>query len=678
MKHFYIVSVLLLLLHKTTISQTYTFIGSGLWTVSANWNNNSIPPNPLPAGNIIYISPAAGDSCVLNVSQTISPGGSLIISPGAHFVVGGGVVINNGIVTSSTIICNQVWMTKNLSVSRYRNGDIIPHVTNNSLWPNLTIGAWCWYNNDSVNYSKYGKLYNWYAVNDPRGLAPEGWRVPDSMDIEALISCYGSKNVGGALKDTGTLNWLSPNTGASNIYNFNAIAHGIMFSGLFSNNGAYAYWWLNSAVAPTWQTSTILSSYTSALDFSSGARHHAYPVRCLKDTVVNTADFPVVATTTAVSSITATTAVSGGSILSDGGYPIIEKGVVWDTLPNPDVTDAKTIDGNGLADYVSNMALLLGNHTYYVRAYARNQWGVGYGTEISFTTLSVLPATVVTLPILFYKDTMFYGRGGVSNSGGGILSDAGVVVSTQPGPTVSDIKCSKSGGYLYAFEARCGSLLPHTVYYVRAYAVNEAGVSYGNELSFTTAAASPGNVIINNQVWMARNLDVSTYRNGDTIPQARNGAEWAYLSTGAWCWYNDDSATYAATYGKLYNWYAVNDPRGLAPDGWHIPTRDDMNQLAAVFGGYNVAGAALKEAGTQHWAAPNYGATNISGFTALPGGHRTEGGGSSTLGTFCNWWGAASLSTSYADMYYINAYGAQLVLSNYEKSYGFSVRCIKD
>ena len=126
-----------------------------------------------------------------------------------------------------------------------------------------------------------------------------------------------------------------------------------------------------------------------------------------------------------------------------------------------------------------------------------------------------------------------------------------------------------------------------------------------------------------NQVWMAKNLDVTTYRNGDVIPQVTDASEWLNLTTGAWCWYNNDS-TNKSVYGKLYNWYAVNDPRGLAPEGWHIPTAGEWDALINCNGGWYVAGCHLKESGFAHWQAPNAGATNNSGFTGVPGGLRVN------------------------------------------------------
>src|ERR1035437_4904310 len=135
-----------------------------------------------------------------------------------------------------------------------------------------------------------------------------------------------------------------------------------------------------------------------------------------------------------------------------------------------------------------------------------------------------------------------------------------------------------------------------------------------------TPPVSIPSVTICTQSWMLKNLDVSTYRNGDLIPEVTDGSAWSALTAGAWCWYNNDSATNASTYGKLYNWYAVNDPRGLAPTGWHVPSDAEWTTLSTCLGGNAVAGGAMKETGTTHWTSPNTGATNSSGFTGLPGG----------------------------------------------------------
>src|SRR6266487_1634854 len=138
------------------------------------------------------------------------------------------------------------------------------------------------------------------------------------------------------------------------------------------------------------------------------------------------------------------------------------------------------------------------------------------------------------------------------------------------------------------------------------------------ETNQTNPTITIPSIKICDQVWMLKNLDVSTYRNGDPIPKISDNAAWLALTTGAYCYYDNDSANYAATYGKLYNWFAVNDPRGLAPAGWHVPTDAEFTTLVETcLGGWQVAGGKMKEIGTTHWASPNEGATNSSGFTGL-------------------------------------------------------------
>jgi uncharacterized protein (TIGR02145 family) len=147
----------------------------------------------------------------------------------------------------------------------------------------------------------------------------------------------------------------------------------------------------------------------------------------------------------------------------------------------------------------------------------------------------------------------------------------------------------------------------------------EVKSSNGWVLLTPSTAVSLPTVVIGTQQWTDKNLDVLTYRNGDLIPQVKDSTAWAALTTGAWCYFNNDPSGYGAIYGKIYNWYAVNDPRGLAPLGWHIATSDEFETLRNALGGSAVAGGKLKTAGTGRWISPNTGATNESGFSALPG-----------------------------------------------------------
>jgi uncharacterized protein (TIGR02145 family) len=185
-------------------------------------------------------------------------------------------------------------------------------------------------------------------------------------------------------------------------------------------------------------------------------------------------------------------------------------------------------------------------------------------------------------------------------------------------------------------------------------------------------------VKISSQFWMQQNLNTSHYRNGDPIPEITNILSWSYLTSGAWCWYNNDSVTYGSIYGKLYNWYAVNDPRGLAPEGWHIPTDAEWTTLSSRLGGDSSAGGEMKETGTTHWTSPNTGATNNSGITCLPAGYRLMDGSFFNLGKSCFWW--SSTGSGAADAYYRNLYylDAQICRGDGSIGDGFSVRCIKD
>ena len=187
----------------------------------------------------------------------------------------------------------------------------------------------------------------------------------------------------------------------------------------------------------------------------------------------------------------------------------------------------------------------------------------------------------------------------------------------------------------------------------------------------------PG-VTICNQVWMNKNLDVSTYRNGDPIPKVTDPTIWAGLTTGAYCYYINDSATYAAVYGKLYNWYAVNDPRGLAPTGWHVPSNAEWQALETCLGGSSVAGGKMKETGTAHWNSPNTGATNSSGFAGLPGGYRNLNGSFNDIGNYGLWWSSTESNTSDAwglGLDYVNGSSNR---GNFNRRFGFSVRCLRD
>ena len=196
----------------------------------------------------------------------------------------------------------------------------------------------------------------------------------------------------------------------------------------------------------------------------------------------------------------------------------------------------------------------------------------------------------------------------------------------------------------------------------------------------TVIPVSMPTIQIGNQLWMEKNLNTSFYRNGDTIPYVTDATAWAGLTTGAWCYYNNDPAN-GEIYGKLYNWYAVKDSThgGLAPLGWHIPTDAEWTTLTTTLGGTSVAGGKMKMAGTTRWTTPNTGATNSSGFAGLPGGGRYGLGTFNFFGGYGYWWSSTEGDTTnawYRYLYYGFSNVDRFITIN--KAYGFSVRCLRD
>ncbi|OFX36233.1 MAG: hypothetical protein A2X08_11435 [Bacteroidetes bacterium GWA2_32_17] len=182
-------------------------------------------------------------------------------------------------------------------------------------------------------------------------------------------------------------------------------------------------------------------------------------------------------------------------------------------------------------------------------------------------------------------------------------------------------------------------------------------------------------VTIGNQEWLVENLKTTKYRNGDPIQNVTVDTSWSNLSAGAYSNYNNNSS-YADTYGHLYNWYAVNDSRKIAPDGWHVATDSEWNTLYTYLGGGNAARDKLKESGTAHWPSGNTG-NNNSGFTALPGGDRDMDGTFKGVGLYSVFW---SSSTSSHPLYeYIPNDNSFMTIVGFDIGRcGFSVRCIKD
>jgi len=195
-------------------------------------------------------------------------------------------------------------------------------------------------------------------------------------------------------------------------------------------------------------------------------------------------------------------------------------------------------------------------------------------------------------------------------------------------------------------------------------------------------------VKIGDQWWMAENLKVTHYRNGDQIPQITDPVEWGGLTAGAYCEYNNNIAN-VAIYGRLYNWYAIDDSRNIAPEDWHVPTDEEWKQVEMYLGMSQSEadaeswrgtdeGGKLKEVGTAHWNSPNTGATNESGFMALPGGYRSYNGTFQGMGSHAIFWTSIELFSSNAWTRILNYMYSEVARDNENKCSGFAIRCVKD
>lgn len=276
--------------------------------------------------------------------------------------------------------------------------------------------------------------------------------------------------------------------------------------------------------------------------------------------------------------------------------------------------------------------------------------------------------------------------GNVTSDGGEEVTVRGVCWSTSNNPTTADDKVI-SGSGTGEFTCDLTGLDDNTQYFVRAYAVNSEGTAYGDAIPFTTDEVTTvtdidGNtydiVEIGDQVWIAENLKTTKFNDGTDIPNVTGTDDWIDLSSPGFCWYNNDETTYGDTYGALYNYYAVTDPKGLCPTGYHVASDSEWATLITYVGGEAVAGGKLKEEGTTHWTDPNTGATDEYSFTALPSGRRNNDGNFFYIMTNGRWWSSTQYDNIDAWTRGMAFDDAAVDRDSRQKTYGLSVRCVKD
>jgi uncharacterized protein (TIGR02145 family) len=305
--------------------------------------------------------------------------------------------------------------------------------------------------------------------------------------------------------------------------------------------------------------------------------------------------------------------------------------------------------------------------------------GLAFGSVTTIAPNSITPSTVIV-------------GGNVTGDGGSTIISRGIVYGITPNPTLINSYINLGIG-TGLFSGSLNGLKENTTYYYRAFATNSVGTIYGNQELFTTLlnlklSDNSGNIYstiqLGNQVWMSENLKTIKFKNGDVIDSTNqktlyfNNGDWSHLLTGAWSYYENEP-TKNSLYGKLYNWYAVNDNRGICPTGWHIPSDSEWKILEEYLGGNEIAGGKMKT--TSNWNSPNTGATNESFFYGLPGGVRGINPINFTsIGNAGGWWSSTQdiLCDCNASYHYLR-FDTNVFTQDYlKKNTGLSVRCLKD
>jgi uncharacterized protein (TIGR02145 family) len=607
----------------------------------------------------------------------------------------------------------QGWMAENLRTATFRNGSKIPDSDSGVYLQNdFYYSA---YNNDPSFGENYGNLYTWKVVQDPQGICPSGWRMPDESDWQQLIEfldpdAWGNKNIAGSLlkscRQLGSPLGGDCSTGehprwdshsrrfGTDEYGFAVLPAGLGYKGNFENLGTYAYFWTSSSSVENYARAVILLNSHTGVSRSNYHKDFAFSVRCIR---ADEGTEPTVKTTEVIA-IAASQVTGTGSVTHDGGSTVTERGIIWGTDPelNMDTYEGITSEPGGTGTYSSSISELAPETTYYFRAWAVNEKGSALGNQINYTTPPepALPTVKTSndINLLPFKGE---GTGEVIHDGHLEITARGLVYSKYP-----EVDLSQKLGVTYElggkgeFISTMGPLWPETTYYIRAYATNALGTAYGEEITVQTPDFDncgiihdiEGNpyktVIIGQKCFMRENLRSGKFRNGDIIPNVQDDSDWKNTNQPAWVNYNNNP-DFDEIYGKLYNWYVVNDSRGICPQGWRVTSRLDMFIVSELLGGGHEAGGKIKQ--SLHpgqfeealWLTPNTDATNESGFTAVPHGYRLGNGYFGGLGTSA-YWRTSTSANNQSYQYYTYFDTGTLSLDMFGHHDGDAVRCIRE
>ncbi len=402
--------------------------------------------------------------------------------------------------------------------------------------------------------------------------------------------------------------------------------------------------------------------------------------------------------------ITSNSAETGGKVTSSGGNAITSFGVCWATHSKPTILDNRTIEQTGYSDFVSKLTGLSRATRYYVRAYATNKVGIVYGPVITFTTNSV--NNITTTAVKKFTQNMALSGGKILDLGDTSEIIRGVCWSTSPEPTINDNKTIDGTGS-GVYQSVLTGLTKNTNYYVKAYALYDYGINYGEQVEFTTlpdgiAIDIQGNqyatTVINDQEWITQNLMVMKYDNGELIPSGLANSVWSQTTKGSSAAYPYASleginsiVELRNAYGLLYNWHTVSDNRKICPFGWRVPTVEDWMELISFVG--NEGSNLLKScrqinsplggecATIEHprWNENSefFGTDNYS-FSANPAGLRKPDGAYSSIGSKTSFWALNENDSATAISVSIYYNSGIIDTLSVPKTSGLSIRCIKE
>ena len=454
-------------------------------------------------------------------------------------------------------IGEQVWMLSNLNVEKFRNGDPIPYVENQEEWMaafEKRQPAYCNYNNDPKYGQQYGKLYNWYAVNDSRGLAPEGWHIPSENEFNVLFSFIEDDDEENYFKLKCDVSW-GPDSDGTNETGFTALPAGFRnpiegFDGIYDNDSpeeAYTAWWCSSEIEGDLEIAVykeIEYEPDGNLSYYFPNKGSGYSVRCIKGNLPEE--------------------TKGNEQKEAEIDPVLE--IVKDKLVEyrSDIVVNPNINSNSISfklPFVSNddkslLILSLEQGKYQMKFQCFDE--------------KLVEELIAFKPDVIKKYTSGVAKDDLCKNEGELLS------------AVVDFICLLSRLNMDFGDGT-------KIHYVGLNMYSKEINGEGRYLVFVGKEANVFSIYddqeIGAQKWMTRNLQTSFFRNGELIKQAKTEAEWLWATENkvpAWCYYNQDPAN-GPKYGYLYNWYAINDPRGLAPKGWEIPSQQDYQKLLDYF-----------------------------------------------------------------------------------------------